>query len=171
MEEKKEQEVVAQEETTQEQTFNQEQLNKILGERLAKKEEKVRAEVTAEFTAKIKEYEEKIANASAFETSNKELLDQNEKLKQDVVELESLREKVRQYESDSVKIKVSQEMGLPISAIEFLKGNTEEEIKGSAESLKAIVGTRTQPLANSEAPKVSDHKQALLNTLKGFKGD
>lgn len=80
--------------------------------------------------------------------------------------------KIKGYETDSVKTRIAHEMGLSYGAVAFLKGDNEEAIKKSAESLKALVGnTTTAPLASTETPVASTADVALKNTLKGLKGE
>lgn len=155
---------------------SQEQLDKIISGRLARKEQQVRAEVTSqlteEFTEKYKDYDSLKERLSTLESSNKEMLGFKEKSEASAKELEALRNKVQKYETDSVKTKVAHESGLPYEAVSFLSGSTEEEIKASAEALKTIVGKRTLPLASGESGQVQDtHRSALRATLKGLKGE
>ena len=67
--------------------------------------------------------------------------------------------KIKEYELHSAKTQIAHEMGLSFEAVNFIQGSDADEIRKSAESLKALVGTNTAPLANPEA-KITDTKEA-----------
>ena len=79
---------------------------------------------------------------------------------------------IKGYETDSVKTRIAHEAGLSYEAIGFLRGEDEEAIRKSAESLKALVGnTTTAPLASTEVAMESAENTAIKNVLKGLKGE
>lgn len=79
---------------------------------------------------------------------------------------------IKGYETDSVKMRIAHEMGLSYDAVGFLKGDDEDAIRKSAETLKSLVGnTTTAPLASTEPSTVGAEDAALKNTLKGLKGE
>lgn len=83
-----------------------------------------------------------------------------------------LRNKLKGYETDSVKTRIAHEVGLSYDAVQFLQGDNEESIKKSAEILKGLVGsTVTAPLADVELPGANSKDAAIRNTLKGLKGE
>ena len=87
-------------------------------------------------------------------------------------ETSKLRAKVKGYETDSVKTRIAHETGLSYEAIEFLKGEDEDSIRKSAESLKGLVGmTNVAPLASTEGNMGDAEDAAYKNVLKGLKGD
>ena len=87
-------------------------------------------------------------------------------------EVAKLNSKIKGYETDSVKTRIAHETGLSYEAIEFLKGDDEESIRKSAESLKGLVGmTNVAPLASTESASGDATEAALRNTLKGLKGE
>ena len=155
--------------------FTQEQVNKIVGERLAKKEQQVREEVTSklteEFTSKYQDYDALKSQISSLEESNKKLLEDKVKYDEDLKSINDLKEKVAQYERESVKSRVANELGLPMDAVQFISGNDEDSIRESAEKLKGIVGHRSMPLASNERPVENDINKAFRNTLKGIRGE
>lgn len=80
--------------------------------------------------------------------------------------------KIKGYETDSVKMRIAHEAGLSYEAAAFLRGEDEESIKKSAESLKGIVGgSNVAPLASTEGSLEAAKDAALRNTLKGLKGE
>ena len=87
-------------------------------------------------------------------------------------EASKLRAKIKGYETDSVKTRIAHETGLSYEAVQFLRGEDEESIRKSAESLKGLVGANnTAPLASLEQPLGNATDAALKNTLKGLKGE
>lgn len=87
-------------------------------------------------------------------------------------EVAKLNSKIKGYETDSVKTRIAHETGLSYEAIEFLKGDDEDSIRKSAESLKGLVGmTNVAPLASTESNAGDATDVALRNTLKGLKGE
>ena len=87
-------------------------------------------------------------------------------------EVEKLNSKIKGYETASVKTRIAHETGLSYEAIEFLKGDDEDSIRKSAESLKGLVGiNNVAPLASTESRVVDATDAALRNTLKGLKGE
>ncbi|MGN0409294.1 MAG: DUF4355 domain-containing protein [Candidatus Fimousia sp.] len=84
--------------------------------------------------------------------------------------------KIKKYETDSVKTRVAHEMGLSYEAAEFLRGEDEETIKKSAESLKALVGEQhsSPPLFRTEPAgdgKKNAEREALKTMLSDMKGE
>lgn len=87
-------------------------------------------------------------------------------------EAEKLKSKIKGYETDSVKTRIAHETGLSYEAIQFLRGEDEESIRKSAESLKGLVGRNyVAPLASTEQALADEKDTALRNTLKGLKGE
>lgn len=73
---------------------------------------------------------------------------------------------IKAYESHSVKTRIAAEMGLSLSAIDFIKGENEDEIRKSAEDLKALVGTtQTAPLAVEPRLSETAKSDAALKTM------
>lgn len=134
------------EETTEqkeENTFkaitSQEQLDKILSNRLERKEKKVREEVTAEFTSKYADYDSLKEQVKALdESSNK---------------IKELEDKIAKYEMDSVKTKVANKFGIPLEMAERLRGSNEKELEEDAKMFAKFAQPRTAPLRNQEATK------------------
>lgn len=83
-----------------------------------------------------------------------------------------LNAKIKGYENDSVKTRIAHENGLSYEAISFLKGEDEESIKKSAESLRALIGSGgSAPLASTEGQLENAENVAIKNVLKGLKGE
>lgn len=73
---------------------------------------------------------------------------------------------LRTHEINGIKSRVAHEAGLSYEAISFLQGETEDDIKSSADSLKALMGNNrpTAPLATTEHTP-ADGRRAALATL------
>lgn len=83
-----------------------------------------------------------------------------------------LRDQIKGYETDSVKMRIAHEVGLDYSAVGFLKGEDEESIRKSADDLRSLIGSSTvAPLASLEPHIGNETDAALKKTLKGLKGE
>ena len=86
-------------------------------------------------------------------------------------EISTLQGKVKGYETDSVKTRIAKEIGLSSDAADFLQGETEEELKKSAEALQKILKPSAPPLRTSERAGDDDKDEALRETLRKLKGE
>ena len=146
----------------------QEQLDAIIGERLKREKETVSKsyegwtspEKLAEIT---KDYDSKL---TAKDTAISEANSKAAKYDSDIKERD---DKIKSYETASVKTRIAHELGLSYDAISYLQGNEEESIRKSAEGLKTLMGASkgVPPLADSEGQGGKDPtKAALEKTLK-----
>ena len=143
----------------------QEQLEDVLKDRLKREGDKIR-----------KEFEGFLSPSDAAEKYKGYLSPDAEKEKyKDHLSPEKVAElnaKIKGYETDSVKTRIAHENGLSYEAIGFLRGEDEESIRKSAESLKGLIGaTNVAPLASTEQALANATDAALKNTLKGLKGE
>lgn len=142
----------------------QEQLEEVLKERLKRERETAKKEFEGYLSPEdaAKKYAGYLS-PEEIERKYKDYLSPEEAAKKDA--------KIKGYETDSVKTRIANEMGLSYDAVGFLKGEDEESIRKSAETLKGLVGTGTPaPLANPEG-NPSETNAALRNTLKSLKGE
>ena len=74
---------------------------------------------------------------------------------------------IAKYEIDSVKTRVARECGLSYEAAEFLRGETEDEIRESAESLKGIVNSKayTPPAFEPDPAPSGDSTSAAWRNM------
>lgn len=142
----------------------QEQLNEIVGERVGKVKAKYDGYLSPDEVNKIKaDYDRQIADLnSAAEASAKKYADFDKQLAE-------RDEKIKGYESHSVKQRIAHECGLPYGAAEYLKGDDEKSIKQSAEAVKALFGTKKKaaPQASSETSG-SGKNAAYKRMLEGM---
>lgn len=143
----------------------QEQLDEVLRERLARERNTVKKEFEgylspADAEAKYKDYLSPDDAAAKY----KDYLSPDE--------ADKLRAKIKGYETDSVKTRIAHEAGLSYDAVSFLRGENEESIRKSAESLKGLIGANNvAPLADLEPGIGNAQEAAYKNTLKGLKGE
>ena len=119
-----------------------------------------------DFQNKVKEKDDTINDlTSKLDEANSKINNHN----QELAERDS---QIKAYETDSVKTRIANELGLSYAAISFLQGEDEEAIRKSAETLKALVGTNdVAPLATNEVIPSNDEDAALKRTLKNLKGE
>lgn len=80
--------------------------------------------------------------------------------------------KIKGYEADSVKTRIALEMGLPYGMAARLAGETEEDIRKDAESLRGLMKPSAAPLANPEpsnAKNTRDKFADWFNETMGIK--
>ena len=87
--------------------------------------------------------------------------------------IEEQKAKIKGYETGSVKTRIANELGIPYEMVDRLKGETEEEIRKDAETVRKLMGTsRTTvlPLRSDDEGKNKDqeYRELLKNlTRKG----
>lgn len=150
--------------------FNEEQ-QKVFNEKLAEKQEQWKRKYEGylspdDLKTHDAELNKQIADLTkALEDSNKQI----EGFTADIADRDS---KIKAYESHSVKTRIAHETGLGYDAIDFLKGDDEDSIRTSAESLKKLMGTRQAPPVVNE-PKVVDSdpsREAAKKLVKNLNG-
>lgn len=78
--------------------------------------------------------------------------------------------KIKGFETQSLKNKLAHKAGLSYEAMEFIKGDDEESIKNSIETLVKLTGEKKEapPLADTEESG-KDKDEALKTMLRGLK--
>lgn len=127
----------------------QEQLDSIITERISRAKESVRKEFEgfispSDLEAKTKDLNGQI---SSLQTA---LNESNEKIKGFDAQIAERDTKIKAYELGSVKTKIASELGLPLNAIDYIQGDSEESIRTSAEGLKTMFGASAMPKASNE---------------------
>lgn len=139
----------------------QEQLDKVIGERIRRAEEKAA---------------EKYSDYEAIKTQNEEYVKQiaqlQEATKGNQGTIDELKAQVQNYESSSLKTKIALEIGLPYQMAGRLSGNNEEEIRADAETMAKLIGNQ-KPVApiGSNEPVVTNPKDAAWTKLVAELGD
>lgn len=143
----------------------QEQLDAIISDRLKRERDTIRKEYEGFLSPEdvAKKYEGYLSPEDE-KSKYKGYLSPEEAAKKDA--------QIKGYETDSVKTRIAHEAGLSYEAIGFLKGEDEDSIRKSAESLKSLVGgSSVAPLASTEKSTNDTTTAALRNTLNGLKGE
>lgn len=141
--------------------MTQEEVNKLVGSEKAKAKSKAETEAAE----KYKDFDAFKEKAEKYDA---DIGSKDGKIKE-------LEDKVKKYESDSVKTRIAKAAGLPEGMADRLRGETEEELKADAEGLaKFITKKDVAPLADNDQggngggdPK----KTALLQMSRELKGE
>lgn len=144
----------------------QEQLDAIIGERIA------RAEKNAD--KKYADYEDlKKANAD-YERQITDLTSQLKAKDETITGSEStlteLQARIKQYEMASVKTRIAHEVGLPYELADKLSGDDEEAIRADAQNMVGFIKPKqVAPMGGAEPVDSGDpHKAAMQNLLKNI---
>lgn len=127
----------------------QEQLDKVIGERIRRAEQKA--------AEKYADYDEIKSQNASYATQiaqlQTQLQAQSDTIKSHETSVADLTNKVHEYETASVKTKIALEMGLPYQMASRLAGDDEESIRADAESMKTLIGQQAPraPLGDPES--------------------
>ena len=133
-----------------------------------------------EFDAKIKERLERERNSVTKQFANwispednaKQVADYQKQIEEikashseDSKTIETLTTRVKAYETAEIRSRVAYEMGVPYGMASRINGETEEEIRKDAQSLKDLIGTsRPQaPQATTEPRLTQNSEKAIEN--------
>ena len=119
----------------------QEQLDKVIGERIRRAEQKA-AEKYADYEDLKTQNAGYVTQISQLQT---QLQAQADKAKESETSIADLTAKVHQYETASVKTKVALETGLPYQMASRLTGDDEKAIRADAEAMKQLIGAQVGP--------------------------
>ena len=145
----------------------QEQLDKVIGERIRRAEEKAQKEAAEKYG----DYESVKAQNSELSTQIAQLTEQLKQQKETIdgnkAVVDNLTAKVQGYETASVKTKIALELGLPYQMADRLNGSDEEAIRKDAEAMKALIGggRKTAPIGSGEPTPSADPKAAAFKAL------
>ena len=146
---------------------SQEELDKVIASRLQRE----RDTIGKQYQTQIEERDSKIAG---FETQITDLNKQIEGYKGQSAEIEELKSKVKGYETNSVKMRIAREVGLPAELAERLSGEDEKAIRADAEALEKVFKRQggTAPLYQPGGETGKDGKDdALKNLLRKVRNE
>ena len=88
-------------------------------------------------------------------------------------EKEALEQKVAGYETNSVKMRIAQELGIPGAMAERLTGDSEEAIRKDAEAMAAIFKSVQcpAPLYTKDQPAATESDAAMVDMLHSLRGE
>lgn len=138
---------------------SQEELDRIISERLKREREKV----VNEFTEKIK----------TLESENAEIKSNLEKASEKDIEIKNLQGQIKAYEKSELQRKIALENNIPYTLAGRIQGETEEEMLEDAKGLSKYFEKKeiVPPLKNPEIGiKQSGAYEELLNGLN-LKGE
>lgn len=119
----------------------QEQLDKVIGERIKRAEQKA--------AEKYADYEDLKTQNAGYVTQiaqlQSQLQVQTDKIAGFEANVADLTGKVHAYETASVKTKVALELGLPYQMASRLTGDDEKAIRADAEAMKQLIGAQVPP--------------------------
>ena len=136
----------------------QEQLDSIIGERLKREQKKFDEE-------KEKWEAEKTKLGADIEALTKTITDTNEKYAGTDEALEGLKSQIKNYEQDSVKIKLAHEMGIPYELKDTIQGSDEESMRQNAEILSKYIKTKEAPPPFNPEPPIKQGSDAEYGAL------
>jgi len=127
-----------------ERTFTQEELEKIIADRLERERRK------------YKDYDELKKIAEEYKQIKEAQMTEQEKLEMRLAELERavLEKELEAQEAtiEKTKMKVAMELGLPADSLDFISGSTEEEIREAATKFKNLIGSNAVKVGQPSAP-------------------
>lgn len=147
---------------------SQDQLNSIIGDRIRRAQEtaekKFEGYLSKEEVSKtIAEYQKQIAEITASHSQDSETI-------------KTLTAQVKSFETANLKSKVAYELGLPYGMASRIAGETEEDIRKDAQSLKDLIGTSkpqapqatTEPRLSQSPEKAAQNAayRKLLGSIK-----
>lgn len=119
----------------------QEQLDKVIGERIRRAEQKA-AEKYADYEDLKTQNAGYVAQIAQLQSQLQAQTDKITGFEADVADLTG---KVHAYETASVKTKVALELGLPYQMASRLTGDDEKAIRADAEAMKQLIGAQVPP--------------------------
>lgn len=141
----------------------QEQLNAVIGERVAKARELAYEQAKEEY----KDYDQIKSQLSALTS---QMTEKDALISENKETITSLQTKVNEYESHSVKRRIALEVGISESLADRLVGDDEDSMRRDAESLKAIFGqSQIVPPLGSTEPQ-NDKDEPYRKMAQGLNG-
>ena len=140
----------------------QEQLDKVIGDRIRRAEAKA-AEKYADYETLKTQNADYVTQISQLQ---EQLQKQTETINGNQSIVDDLKAQLQNYESSSLKTKVALEMGLPYQMASRLSGSNEDEIRADAEMMAKLIGQQkpVAPIGSSE-PVVTNPKDAAWTKL------
>ena len=144
-------------------TFTQEELNKIVSERIKRAQAK-----TEELENRVKELEEeRVGLLSTIEANNQLLIEKDGLISAKEAEFAELQKVTDGYKASQLKTQIAVRNGLPYDLAERLQGSDEESLQADAERLSAFVKQKqvVAPMKSNE-PEVDSSTAAARQVLR-----
>lgn len=148
----------------------QEEVNQFFGERARHVRSATRAEVEAEFNQKYAGFDGFKAKAEKYDADiaarDQRITELEGEKSNSAAKISELEGKIREYETNSVKMRIAREAGLPAELADRLSGADEAAMRSDAESLaKLIKGQNVAPMYKPTGEGGNDTKDAALKDL------
>lgn len=144
-------------------TFTQEELNKIVSERIKRAQAK-----TEELENRVKELEEERAGLlSTIEANNQLLIEKDGLISAKEAEFAELQKVSDKYKASQLKTQIAVRNGLHYDLAERLQGSDEESLQADAERLSAFVKPKQviAPMKSNE-PEVDSRTASMQQVLQ-----
>ena len=144
-------------------TFTQEELNKIVSERIKRAQAK-----TEELENRVKELEgERAGLLSTIEANNQLLIEKDGLISAKEAEFAELQKVSDKYKASQLKTQIAVRNGLPYDLAERLQGSDEESLQADAERLSAFVKPKQviAPMKSNE-PEVDSRTASMQQVLQ-----
>ena len=145
---------------------SQEEVNHFMAERLERakrtgaEEEAKKFAGFDDFKAKAEKYD------SDVEALNKTIAGLRGEKETSTAKITELEAKIREYETNSVKMRIAREAGLPAELADRLTGTDEETLRADAEALRKVFkGQIVAPMYKPNGEGGNDSKDAALKSL------
>ncbi len=150
----------------------QEQFNEAIKDRLDRAEKKWKEQYSGYLSPDDVNVRTQELNDKITELSNS-LNCANEKATADAEAIAGLEAKVKNYETASVKSRIAHEVGIPYELANKLSGETEDDIRKDAETLKPFVTQKpAAPLRNPESKDAGSgdaNRDSLMKLVQNLK--
>ena len=142
----------------------QEELDRIIGERLARQKEKYAG--LEKFESRVKELEKTNAELLATIDSNSKLLaEKDEFISAKESELAEVNQVVEKFKGTQLRTQIALRNGLPYELVDRLQGSDEESLQADAERLSAFIKPKpVAPLKDVE-PVVGDDRTTAMRQM------
>lgn len=147
----------------------QEQLDALIGDRIARAEKKAQENAAKEYADYASLKEKVTAYEAQLADYGKQLTEAKEAAKGHSTEVADLQAKIKEYETASVKARIANEIGLPYELASRLNGDSEEAIRQDAETMAKFIAKPAAPMRSTEQPvgdSTEEAYRALANRLK-----
>lgn len=145
----------------------QEEFDKLIADRIQRERKSIEEKYQDYETIK----KENDTNKSKIDELTKQISESTNKFAENEKMINELNSKVKAYETDSAKTRIALETGLPYQMASRLSGDTEEDIRKDAESLKAMMGNPSVPPEANPYENVPSEKTEKRDALKGVLKD
>lgn len=146
---------------------SQEQLNKIIGDRIKQAKENAEKKYADydDLKAKVSDYEKQIGDLS------RSLDDASKQISGFEAERDELNSRISAYETSSVKMRIARETGIPYELADRLSGDSEEAIREDAKNFSQYVSRTNSAPPLKDTETTGGQSTVYTQLLSGLKGE